>query len=65
MMIVNAADELGEMTLDLTQRQRCHSQKYDQEYDPVKAATASVGSPFLRDPAEKSLTTMIKTSSAA
>jgi hypothetical protein len=31
MVIVNAAHELGEVALDLTQRKRSHGQKYDQK----------------------------------
>jgi len=38
MVIVNAAYELGEMALDLSQRKRSHSQKYDQ-----KAVTGQTG----------------------
>lgn len=30
-MVVNAADELGQVRLDVTQRKHCHSQKYDQK----------------------------------
>ncbi len=34
MVVVHAADELGEMSLDFSQGHRCHGQKYDQNWAP-------------------------------
>jgi hypothetical protein len=30
-MVVNTADEFGQVRLNLAQRKHCHSQKYDQK----------------------------------
>ena len=65
MMIVNTAHKLGEMSLNLTQRHRRHSQKYDQEYGPVKVANDFCAESALPDPALESLKPMIKTLTCA